>query len=42
MSFVEALPLAAAVICVSAVGVGFVVTRWVKFWNRADRDGGVV
>ena len=32
----------AAAICAAPVLFGFVVTRWVKHWNRADRDGGVV
>lgn len=32
----------AAAICAAPVLFGFIVTRWVKYWNRADRSGGVV
>lgn len=39
VTFVEAMALAAAVICVSVVGVGFIVTRWTKFWSRNGRSG---
>lgn len=29
----------AAVIAAAPVALGFIVTRWVKHWSRADRDG---
>lgn len=32
----------AAGIAAAPVLFGFIVTRWVKYWNRADRSGGVV
>lgn len=32
----------AAGIAAAPVLFGFIVTRWVKYWSRADRDGGVV
>lgn len=32
----------ASAICVAPVGVGFVVTRWVKFWSRSGRSGPLV
>lgn len=32
----------AAAICAAPVGVGFIVTRWVKFWSRAGRSGPLV
>lgn len=32
----------AAGIASAPVLFGFIVTRWVKYWNRAGRGGGVV
>ena len=31
----------AAAICAAPVLVGFVVTRWTKFWSRAGRSGAI-
>lgn len=42
MGYAEAAVLLGAAVCVMPVVVGFIVTRWVKYWNRAGREGGVV
>ncbi len=32
----------AAALCAGPVLLGFIVTRWVKFWSRASRSGPLV
>lgn len=36
---VTALLAIGALLCVVPVAFGFLVTRWVKRWSRADREG---
>jgi len=42
VGFAEWFVALAAGIAAAPVLFGFIVTRWVKYWSRADRSGGVV